>query len=92
MDSMRTLTFCLLRRNSRKTECGAKQFLVGLVVRATLFALTGAAGFGATGYHLLKTIPVPGDGGFDYLTMDSAARRLYVSHGTEVNEIGRAHV
>jgi hypothetical protein len=28
-----------LLRNSRKTECGAKQFLAGLVVRAPRFAL-----------------------------------------------------
>jgi DNA-binding beta-propeller fold protein YncE len=36
------------------------------------------------GYHLLKTIPVPGNGGWDYVTVDAAARRVYVSHGTEV--------
>jgi DNA-binding beta-propeller fold protein YncE len=36
------------------------------------------------GYHLLKTIPVPGDGGWDYVTVDAGARRVYVSHGTEV--------
>jgi YVTN family beta-propeller protein len=36
------------------------------------------------GYHLLKTISVPGDGGWDYVTVDGAARRVYVSHGTEV--------
>jgi len=35
-------------------------------------------------YHLLKEIPVGGDGGWDYLTVDSAAQRLYVSHGTKV--------
>lgn len=35
-------------------------------------------------YHALKEIPVGGAGGFDYLTVDSAARRLYVSHGTKV--------
>jgi YVTN family beta-propeller protein len=35
-------------------------------------------------YHLVKTIPVGGDGGWDYLSVDSAAQRLYVSHGTEV--------
>ncbi|MGD1093486.1 MAG: hypothetical protein ABSB35_16045, partial [Bryobacteraceae bacterium] len=29
----------LLLRNSRKTECGAKQFLTRLVVRAAPFAL-----------------------------------------------------
>ena len=36
-------------------------------------------------YRILKRIPVPGDGGWDYLTADAANRRLYVSHGQEVN-------
>ncbi len=35
-------------------------------------------------YHLLQTIPVGGDGGWDYLSVDSAAQRLYVSHGSKV--------
>jgi DNA-binding beta-propeller fold protein YncE len=35
-------------------------------------------------YHLIKTIPVGGDGGWDYLSVDSSAQRLYVSHGTKV--------
>jgi len=35
-------------------------------------------------YHLIKKIPVPGQGGFDYLFIDESARRLYVSHGTQV--------
>ena len=49
---------------------------------------TGAQAAGP-GYHLLKTIPVPGNGGWDYLTVDDAARRVYVSHGTEVVVSGR---
>jgi YVTN family beta-propeller protein len=32
----------------------------------------------------LKEIPVGGDGGWDYCSVDSAVRRLYVSHGTKV--------
>jgi DNA-binding beta-propeller fold protein YncE len=36
------------------------------------------------GYRLLQTIPVPGDDGWDHPTVDSAARRLYVTHGTHV--------
>src|SRR5438132_5747458 len=36
-------------------------------------------------YHLLKKIPIPGDGNWDYLIVDSPARHVYVSHGTEVN-------
>ena len=35
-------------------------------------------------YHLVKKIPVPGTGSWDYLTVDESARRLYVSHGTQV--------
>ena len=38
----------------------------------------------AAGYHLLKRIEVGGEGGWDYLTVDSAARRLYVLHATRV--------
>jgi DNA-binding beta-propeller fold protein YncE len=35
-------------------------------------------------YHFIKEIPVGGDGGWDYLSVDSAAQRLYVSHATKV--------
>lgn len=42
----------------------------------------------APGYHLLKTVPLPPAPGtreyFDYITVDAEARRVYVSHGTEV--------
>ncbi len=42
----------------------------------------------AVSYHLLKKVPLAAAPGgseyFDYLTVDSAARRVYVSHGTEV--------
>jgi YVTN family beta-propeller protein len=46
--------------------------------------LFGAAGATSDGYHLLKTIPIPGDGGWDYVAVDEAARRVYVSHATQV--------
>jgi YVTN family beta-propeller protein len=35
-------------------------------------------------YHLLKEIPIGGEGGWDYLSVDSTARRLYVSHASKV--------
>ncbi len=38
----------------------------------------------ATNYHLLKKINIGGEGGWDYLTFDSAARRLYLSHASRV--------
>jgi DNA-binding beta-propeller fold protein YncE len=43
------------------------------------------------GYHLLRQVPLgAAEGGgeyFDYITFDSASRRVYVSHGTEVKVV-----
>jgi DNA-binding beta-propeller fold protein YncE len=39
---------------------------------------------GASGYHLAKTVSIPGEDGWDYLAVDSDARRVYISHGTHV--------
>lgn len=39
---------------------------------------------GPMGYHVSKTVPLPGPGGWDYLSEDPANRRLYISHGNEV--------
>jgi YVTN family beta-propeller protein len=36
------------------------------------------------GYHVLKHYKLGGEGGWDYLTIDAKARRLYVSHATHV--------
>jgi DNA-binding beta-propeller fold protein YncE len=38
-------------------------------------------------YVLDKTIPVPGDGGNDYVFIDQANHHLYASHGTAVNVV-----
>ena len=35
-------------------------------------------------YHAGQTIQIGGEGGWDYLSVDSAAHRLYVSHATHV--------
>lgn len=35
-------------------------------------------------YHLLKEIPIGGEGGWDYLSVDAASHRLYVTHATKV--------
>jgi YVTN family beta-propeller protein len=36
------------------------------------------------GFHVTSKIPIGGPGGWDYLTLDSTSRRLYVSHATKV--------
>ncbi len=43
-----------------------------------------AAAANAGGYSVTKKIPIAGQGSWDYLTVDEDARRLYVSHGTQV--------
>jgi DNA-binding beta-propeller fold protein YncE len=54
--------------------------LGSLVLFATLAVGMSAAG----AYKVIKKIPIPGDGGWDYVAADSDARRLYVSHDTEI--------
>jgi DNA-binding beta-propeller fold protein YncE len=56
--------------------------LIGLVALFVAKATTVAAA--PENYHVLKTIPFSTDGGWDYLTVDGAARRVYVSHSTRV--------
>src|SRR5436305_11619177 len=55
-------------------------------VFAVVLALFGAFTLPAqtSQYPLVKKITVPGTGGWDYLTVDEAARRVYVSHATQV--------
>ena len=58
-----------------------------LVTAALACSLMGAFTSGAqgsSGYHILKTLPVGGDEGWDYVAVDSDARRVYLAHGTHV--------
>jgi len=36
------------------------------------------------GYHVTQTYKIGGEGGWDYLTADASARRVYISRGTHV--------
>ena len=58
------------------------------VVALCLFGILDVPVLGAGAhYRLLKEIPIGGDGGWDYLSIDEAARRLYVPHaGTRRRE------
>lgn len=42
-------------------------------------------------YHVVGRISLPGEGGWDYLTVDTTAHRLYVSRGTHVAVIDLDH-
>src|ERR1700735_2317263 len=58
-----------------------KKSLIALVITSAI--ATGAIA-GDSGYRPALTVPLPGDGGWDYLFADSGARRLYVTHGKQV--------
>jgi WD40 repeat protein len=58
--------------------------LAGLGVLAMHTGRVAAASAGPSGYHLVKTIKVGGDGFWDYLTFDSPTHRLFISRGTKV--------
>jgi YVTN family beta-propeller protein len=49
-------------------------------------AVSATAAF-ASGFKIQAKIAIGGEGGWDYLTADSAARRLYVSHSSQVEVI-----
>jgi YVTN family beta-propeller protein len=40
--------------------------------------------YAESGYHIMNKLPFGGEGGWDYLTVDSSANRLYISRGTHV--------
>jgi DNA-binding beta-propeller fold protein YncE len=55
---------------------------IGSLFAISLAALAWAAS--GPGYHLSATYKIGGEGGWDYLTADASARRLYISRGTHV--------
>jgi YVTN family beta-propeller protein len=59
-------------------------FVKKLPAALLLLGLIARPASSSDNYRLVKKIPVPGTGSWDYLTVDESARRLYVSHGTQV--------
>ena len=58
---------------------------IGGLVLLTLAALAAPAAQGQdAAYHVVGRIPLSGEGGWDYLIVDTAAHRLYVSRSTHV--------
>src|SRR5271154_6613009 len=53
-------------------------------VSLAVLIAAGALAAAAPGYKVVNTYKVGGDGGWDYLTADAAARRLYISRATHV--------
>ncbi len=62
-----------------RTSLSSVLFVCVLVLLASLVLAAGSSG-----YHVAKKTVLGGDGGWDYLTVDSKARRIYISRGTHV--------
>lgn len=62
-----------------------KKNMRGALLASFALLIGGAASAAAgPGYRVVNTYKVGGDGGWDYLTADAAARRLYISRATHV--------
>ncbi len=62
------------------TRLFVSSFLMMLLCVIAASAQSGSS----SGYHVIKQINAGGEGGWDYLTMDSDTHRLYVSRGSHV--------
>lgn len=69
-------------RKSIPAIVGVAFFVAAILFAGFLSAYTIVPG--PSGYQVVKAIPIGGDGGWDYCIVDSAARRVYVSHATHV--------
>jgi|SRR5580704_2289106 DNA-binding beta-propeller fold protein YncE len=72
-------------RNGVFPSLGTRLIVVGTALLCS--ALPVVAAPPVAGYSIVKKIAIPGQGSWDYLSVDEAARRLYVSHGTQVEVI-----
>ena len=61
-----------------------KRFYLKAVCLLAGMMLCTLANAAKPGYHVIKKILIGGEGGWDCLRVDSTARRLYVSHSTQV--------
>jgi YVTN family beta-propeller protein len=58
--------------------------LKALIIFAISLNLAAVSPESRGGYHIVKKVPIAGQGSWDYLAVDADARRLYVSHGDQV--------
>src|SRR5208282_5037658 len=72
------------RKVRGETMDGKRDFAGWFLVSLALWMASAVLAAPAPGYKLSNTYKVGGEGGWDYLTADAAARRLYISRATHV--------
>jgi YVTN family beta-propeller protein len=72
----------------KKTKAHRSPFNAKFVLQMAVFALgfsqASISLASAEGFAITRKIPISGQGSWDYLAVDEGGRRLYVSHGTQV--------
>lgn len=63
---------------------GKRDLFCKWIFASLLIAAATAVAAAGPGYKVVNTYKIGGDGGWDYLTADAAARRLYISRATHV--------
>jgi hypothetical protein len=53
-------------------------------VSSVAFAVLAIAAPQSSGYHLVKKVTLGGEGGWDYLNVDTDTHRVFISHGTHM--------
>jgi DNA-binding beta-propeller fold protein YncE len=77
----------MMKRMNSHGQQSSRKPAVFIAVFALGLAFAGVKAASAQGFAITKKIPIPGHGKWDYLTVDAGARRLYVSHGAQVEVI-----
>ena len=55
------------------------------IILALCILVAGTMSYAAdSGYHVIKKLQLGGEGGWDLLTVDSEAKRLYISRSTHI--------
>jgi DNA-binding beta-propeller fold protein YncE len=70
----------------RKVPTAVAVFLI-LLFSADLLGQNPSEQSKPAGYHVLKTIPIGGTEGWDYVTMDSDSRRLYIGRDDHIDVV-----
>lgn len=73
-----------MRKMDVKTALVCLAFLIFAVVAVFAGHAIAASQSGGSGYHVAKKYKLGGTGGWDYLAIDSAKHRLFISRGTHV--------
>ena len=63
------------------------QFIAGLALAAMAAVAPADTGTGAPNMRIIDRIAAGGEGGWDYVSVDQTARKLYITRGTSIMSV-----